>query len=99
MQLVYTFTNTRTGAQFVGVTHNLKKTAREHYRMLRLGHHMSRRLQADWRTYGPSGWRFAIVEVLPRHSSRQDGSRAAARWAEKLRPVYRDIEPGAASDY
>lgn len=50
--------NTVNGKQYVGSAVNLKRREEEHFRGLRLGNHINKKLLHSWNKYGPAAFEF-----------------------------------------
>jgi group I intron endonuclease len=59
---IYRIANTTNGKVYVGSAVNLRRRWNGHRRLLRLGEHHSRPLQAAWNKYGESAFSFAVIE-------------------------------------
>lgn len=62
---VYVIVHVESGKLYVGSAVNLRKRLGEHRRILRLGRHDSKRLQAAWNKYGESAFAFAVLQYRP----------------------------------
>lgn len=74
---VYKITNDANGKIYVGSAVNFGRRWAEHVRLLMLGDHKNRHLQAAWKLYGQDSFTFSVIEILSDKAERLASEQAA----------------------
>jgi hypothetical protein len=61
---IFRITNTSNGKIYLGSSRNLHGPLNKHAFMLKMGSHINKALQADWKQYGADAFVFEIVEKV-----------------------------------
>lgn len=91
---VYQIRNRITGEVYVGTSINVFLRVRGHFSGLKTGWHHNRRLQKDWKAFGPSAFSVCLLESMPADA---DLITAERQWIATLRSratgLYNAMEP------
>ena len=61
---VFEIVHVASGRRWIDSSTNIQARWNRHQSELRFGSHRNRDLQEAWKTFGPEGFRFAVLEVL-----------------------------------
>ena len=88
---VFQIRNTANGKVFLGSSMDLSSMLNRQQAQLRLGAHLNRELQADWRTFGAEAFAFETLDILsrpedPAYDPAPDLAALLEIWLDKLEP-------------